>query len=112
MQQKNTPMMAGHPPTQRWKQQEKDGYLTTPLHVAAIEGEAASVKSLLARGSFVDAPDQDEHTPLHMAIACECGRVNIPLLSQSPVDGRWDTTKIIKLWSFSYDRALSVFVWF
>ncbi len=65
------PMMAGHPLSQQWKKEEEEGFYTTSLHVAALEGDTHALLGLLRAGAFVDAPDHDLKTPLHLAAACE-----------------------------------------
>jgi len=42
---------------------------STPLHAAAIAGQFAVVKSLLARGANVDVVDEDGDSPLALAVA-------------------------------------------
>src|SRR5262245_56658534 len=39
----------------------------TPLHYAALEGDVARVRHLLASGLAADAPDDNGWTPLHFA---------------------------------------------
>ena len=65
------PIMAGHPDTQRRKEEEEESVATTLLHIAALEGDLRKLEQLLGRGAFVDAPDQDLKTPLHLAIQCQ-----------------------------------------
>jgi hypothetical protein len=65
------PMMAGHPLTQQRKEEEKEDFYTTSLHLAALEGDTKAVAELLKAGQFVEAPDHDLKTPLHLAAACE-----------------------------------------
>lgn len=67
-------MMAGHPPTQHLRKLEEAEaveFLTTPLHIAALQGDHRAVERFLTAGKFVDAPDQDMQTPLLMACECE-----------------------------------------
>lgn len=65
------PMMAGHPPTQKLKDEEREGLSTTLLHMAALEGDIRKLEHLLRQRAFVDAPDQQLWTPLHIAVQCE-----------------------------------------
>ena len=67
------PMMAGHPLTQQWK--EEEGY-TTHLHIAALEGNTVALLRLLRAGQFVDAPDHNLKTPLHLAAACKAMHIS------------------------------------
>jgi hypothetical protein len=64
-------MMAGHPLTQKKKEEEEEGFHTTALHMAALEGDTHALLGLLRAGQFVDAPDHYLKTPLHLAAACE-----------------------------------------
>jgi ankyrin repeat protein len=44
-----------------------DRYGRTPLHYAAMDGDAAHAESLLKDGADPDAPDDNGWTPLHFA---------------------------------------------
>ncbi|XP_064884448.1 ankyrin repeat domain-containing protein 27 isoform X6 [Columba livia] len=50
----------------------------TPLHIAAICGQAAFVDLLVAKGAVVNATDYHGSTPLHLA--CQKGYQNVTLL--------------------------------
>lgn len=69
--------MAGHPPTQKLKDDEQDGVSTTLLHIAALEGDVNRLRSLLQQKGIVDAPDQELKTPLHIAIQCETPSITL-----------------------------------
>ena len=45
----------------------QDAYRTTPLHYAAVHGDAEAVVALVRAGARVDARDEKEATPLHVA---------------------------------------------
>jgi uncharacterized protein len=40
----------------------------TPLHVAAIRGDAAMIEALLNAGAQIDAAGEHQYTPLHEAV--------------------------------------------
>ena len=44
-----------------------DDHLSTPLHIAALVSDTASVKHLITAGALVNALDRDGRTPLHLA---------------------------------------------
>lgn len=76
MERQYTPMMAGHPPTQARREQEEDGLVTTPLHLAAWYGEEGMLEQLLssrAQDLSVEDRDQDGQTALHIAASRETG---------------------------------------
>lgn len=71
MQRQITPMMAGHPPTQAQREQDEDGLVTTPLHIAAHCGDEAALERMLSSGTPVEARDQEGQTALHVAASRE-----------------------------------------
>lgn len=58
--------MAGKQP-KRKNRPGVDGMGRTPLHYAAVDGDAVRVRQLLASGLPADAPDDNGWTPLHFA---------------------------------------------
>lgn len=61
----------------------------TPLHYAALEGDAARVRYLLASGLAADAPDDNAWTPLHFAAQSNAADATLALLKAgAPVDAR------------------------
>lgn len=67
----DTPMMAGHPPTQREIEKENEGFETTELHMAAFLGQINRARKLLMFEEPVDALDQNSETPLLVAVQRE-----------------------------------------
>jgi len=61
----------------------------SPLHYAAMEGDAAAVDALLAQGVAPDLPDRAGFTPLHFAAQGQQALVASRLLAAgAPVDAQ------------------------
>ena len=61
----------------------------SPLHYAALQGDAGVVSRLISQGEDVGLPDRNGMTPLHFA--CQEGRLDIAkmlLAARAPVDAR------------------------
>ncbi|XP_074658298.1 transient receptor potential cation channel subfamily A member 1 homolog isoform X1 [Tubulanus polymorphus] len=60
-------VLANHPKaTQYGLIDSSDRYDNSPLHIAAMKGYLAIVKSLLDHGAQLDAKNEEEQTPLHL----------------------------------------------
>lgn len=47
----------------------------SPLHVACVRGQHATVCNLIKNGANINACDNDGRSPLYLA--CECGQLNV-----------------------------------
>jgi ankyrin repeat protein len=65
----------------------RDRYDQTPLHLAARNGNAATVQALLEAKAFIDALDEEQHTPLYIAAQHgNSGALRVLLKAQASVD--------------------------